>query len=277
MKHFLTTVSRTAVRDIIDFIYPPRCLVCQRRNPEYLQCIAPYTPCPYLCSTCQPSLPQAFSSWIPPKGIGCNITRCPCCREPGPTNDICIACKVLLAPTSVLDSVWIYEGPAEQVIKTYKYGHQRPLADYFAQQLATVIRKHLSGEGKTAIVAVPSSRSAIRRRGFSHMALIAQRLSRLLEIPFFPQALRCSKQQRPAQVALRLAERYRYLRTAFAAGTQDIVGREIILIDDVLTSGASLFSAAEVLRTSGAERITGVTLARSPRFKRNRVVAGICS
>ncbi|MFN8388933.1 MAG: phosphoribosyltransferase family protein [Bdellovibrionota bacterium] len=121
------------------------------------------------------------------------------------------------------------------------------------------------------IIPIPSSAASIRRRGFHHTASIAADLSRQYEVPMLRFALR-SVRDRKSQARLSPEKRSQNMFEAFAADRRFVHGKRVLLVDDLLTSGASMNEAARTLKESGAQTVDGVTVARSKYFGRNRVL-----
>jgi ComF family protein len=209
---------------------------------------------------------------------------CPQCGEPSSTpaslSDKCVACTIFPPPFSCLRSVLIYLGSTKQVLKRFKYGKQRPLADCLGRLLAQAAQGRIAevppfmDTNWQLLVAVPSSLDALRVRGFSHLGLVIREMSRILELPADNLAIRSGGLRR-TQAGLPLARRFNNVANAFYVVPKKVVGKKILLIDDVVTSGASLWSGAKALLDAGAESVDALTVARSPRFQVNRITAAL--
>jgi ComF family protein len=111
------------------------------------------------------------------------------------------------------------------------------------------------------IVPAPTATSRARHRGYDQAALIARSLATKTEVQYLP-VLRRSGQHH--QVGSNRAERLRQLQNAYRViRPANIVGKHVLLIDDVLTTGATLEAAAKVLKAAGAKRVSGVVFARA--------------
>lgn len=134
-------------------------------------------------------------------------------------------------------------------------GHR--LARMFASQLPLAPGEH------EVIVPVPLDSRRLRWRGFNHTMILAVPVARQLGALLCPRALRRTRAT-PPQVALPQSERQLNVRGAFAVGdSRHIVGRRVLLLDDVYTTGATAGECAKVLRRAGAARIDVVTVARA--------------
>ena len=113
------------------------------------------------------------------------------------------------------------------------------------------------------LVPIPLHPKRKHKRGFNQAALLARKLSHLIAIPCCEMALRRVRDTAP-QVGLSDSERLRNLHAAFQCSNRAlVVGKRLLLIDDVMTTGATLASAAAALVSAGANRVSALTLARA--------------
>jgi ComF family protein len=155
-----------------------------------------------------------------------------------------------------LDRAWSsasYEGVARNLVAALKFRHLLPVAGLMADRIQWLAPAHmLSG----TIVPVPPARSRLRRRGFDPAGELAAALAERLEAPLENCLARRGRQR---QVGRRRAERLGQPPRIDAPGT---VPRSVLLVDDVLTTGATLTACAQALRAAGAARVVAVTFAR---------------
>lgn len=155
-----------------------------------------------------------------------------------------------------LDRVWSatpYEGVARNLVAALKFRRLLPVADLMAEQIEWLAPAHmLSG----TIVPVPPAPARLRRRGFDPAGELATALAARLEVP-----LEACLERRGGgrQVGRRRAERVGHPPRVKAKGAAP---RSALLVDDVLTTGATLTACAKALRTVGASRVVAVTFAR---------------
>jgi ComF family protein len=119
--------------------------------------------------------------------------------------------------------------------------------------------------GADMLVPVPLNRWRLLRRRFNQAALLARELGRQTGLPYEPQIVTRPRRTR-TQVGLKPEERRRNVSGAFAiASGQEarITGRNIVLIDDVITTGATIEAIAKTLKSSGAARVDALALARA--------------
>lgn len=161
-------------------------------------------------------------------------------------------------------------------MKVYKYGIKRAAARSIALCLAEAAFS-LAGEQKAdccriwdMLLPVPASKAALRKRGFNHIGLISKSLAKLLQVPADLFTLYSAK-ERAAQAGLLLADRPGNAENAFLARERRVKGKRILLIDDVITSGATAAAAAHALLDAQASSVDLLTFARSPHFQKNRI------
>ncbi|NLM51565.1 MAG: ComF family protein [Firmicutes bacterium] len=222
-----------------DLLFPPRCLFCRQR-------LAANT---ILCSHCRLQVLE--------------ISRCcSLCGYPFParSNGNCPRCsgqKFLFAHTC---AVGLYAGQLKEAIRRYKYGGRTEMAAGFGKLLAQQITKcnwpHLD-----AVVPIPLHPQKLRQRGFDQAVLLAEVVAKELALPLKKSLRRC--RDTVSQTQLSAAERRRNLEDAFSAVQAGQMPKKILLVDDLLTTGATANNAAKALLAGGAEKIYLAVLGRS--------------
>jgi ComF family protein len=184
---------------------------------------------------------------------------CPTCALPtgGAT---CRSCAAAPPPVARTVAYGPYEGGLRRLVRALKFEGHDIVAAPAASRLAETIR-WAGLRGLEAVVAVPSTRRRNRERGYDPAALIARELARRLALPLVPALRRVG--ETPPQSALTAAARRANVAGAFR-GRAIAAGRSLLLVDDVLTTGATAFASAEALITAGARRIGVAVLARTP-------------
>ncbi len=201
--------------------------------------------------------------------------RCAACREPG--NYCCEPCARALPRAARWHGetliVFEYHHPVvRRLIWLLKYRGARDLAAFFAARLYEELIDHLSElelyhPGQTErwlIIPIPLGPKRLRARGFNQAAEIAKRLARFSAETFeFAPGVLAKIKDTPSQVSRPSREaREENLRGAFAVTSKaEVAGRAIILIDDVVTTGATLGEAARVLRAAGVKTVLPVAVA----------------
>ncbi|MCC6953922.1 MAG: ComF family protein [Deltaproteobacteria bacterium] len=241
-----------------------------------------------LCRECLPwvNLPPGMS-YLPTLETALRV--CDRCGERLEDDEerSCRMCSMEPLPLRAARSLFVYRDRAESIVCLLKYGGQSRLASVIARAFyfALVPNDPLSPFSGTEredpshsilphrdwnlIVPMPSAPRILRERGFSHMTLVARQLAPALRRQTEAFALRVGRDRDP-QASLPLPLREKNVRNSFSANPRLVSGRSILLIDDMLTTGASLQAAAEALLQAGARTVDGITFARSPNFQRYR-------
>lgn len=202
------------------------------------------------CPACRDSLP-----WNQPACRACALPL------PSPLQGACAAC---MTDAPAFDRAWTafrYETPVRGQIVDLKFrGTLMP-----AHVLGTLMAERLARRAEPLpelLVPVPLHASRLRRRGFNQALEFGRALARLLAIPLAATAARRTRPTRE-QTDLSAAERRRNLRGAFEV-TAAVRGRHIALLDDVITTGATLGELARAARAAGARTIEAWAVARTP-------------
>jgi len=159
----------------------------------------------------------------------------------------------------------LYKGQLIRAIMLLKFERVEPLGRWFAERLAEVARREAMLDAVDVVVPVPLHRQRERERGYNQADLIAKPLARKLGLPYRTVLLVRIK-PRPDKHILSLEERWDSVRGAFATRPGSKVDNlRVLLVDDVMTTGATLDAAAKALRGAGAKSVIGLTVARAAR------------
>lgn len=153
-----------------------------------------------------------------------------------------------------------YEGPTRRALLQLKYGGGTRLAGPLAAAAAPALRGLISISGRASLVPVPLHADRRRARGYNQAALIADALARLVGLPVAAVLDRARSTGR--QHHLDRAQRLANLRAAFEVRVAVGLPARAILVDDILTSGATLEACASTLTAAGCDTVYGFTLAR---------------
>jgi len=186
--------------------------------------------------------------------------RCPRCDHPARfAIDGCPGCEVLPDILVAVRSAVVLDFPAGDLIHALKYEGWGGVAEPLVQRMIPLVPSDA-----VAVVPVPSPPGRVRRRGYNPAAVLAQNMAEFLEIPCVDALLRPLESRR--QVGLSPAERAANVRGVFApapGASGAVRGAHIVLVDDVLTTGATASEAALTLQEAGATAVTLVTFARA--------------
>ncbi len=166
-------------------------------------------------------------------------------------------------PGHAWPDTWVgatYEAEVARIILAWKDGAASHLTSTLAHSLACVVSK--SGLPPSNLIPIPSAPGAVRRRGFEHTVNLAKATSRLLGAQWRTQKLLSHRGAASDQVGLTVAQRFRNAHGRYLAMTG---GEAVILVDDVVTTGATLGEAARALRDSGHRVLGAVCLAHTPK------------
>jgi ComF family protein len=218
--------------------FESQCTICRAwpAQPICEDCVARFAPPQPRCETC--ALP------VPP-----GVSHCGACVSGAPPLDACHA-------------VFAYAWPWTDCIAAFKFHGHAGLAAPLATLLRSAPWIEPALEQADLVLPMPLSAARLRERGFNQAHELAKRLAPRRADP----GILLRTRDTPAQSLLTRAQRLRNLRGVFALEPRRAVavqGRRIVLVDDVMTTGASVFSAAETLRRGGAAHITAIVLART--------------
>ena len=182
----------------------------------------------------------------------------------GPTGGtLCGECRSRTFRFDLARSFACYENPLVRAVLLLKFEELEPLADWFADRLAELVRQNPSISQADLVVPVPLHKQRRNERGFNQAELLSKRVARRLKLPHAG-VLLVRKKPRPDKHLLTQRERWESVRGAFAthAGSQ-VDNRRVLLVDDVMTTGATLDACAKALRDAGASEVFGLTVARA--------------
>ena len=239
---------------LLNFLYPPRCAACDVGLPidatrrVCASCLAAVEPPrPPLCRLCGAPLRAADED-----------ERCDHCRATPPSFD---SARAITRYRSGTDGSGIDGSSAvAALLRRHKYGLDQSLGRALAEYLDAA--PALEADAYDVVIPVPLHRSRLRWRGFNQAALLGAALARRLNCPLDVATL-ARVRSTASQTARDRAQRTRNVRDAFAVRRPlRVAGRRVLLIDDVMTTGATADECARVLRAAGARRIDVLTLAR---------------
>lgn len=158
-------------------------------------------------------------------------------------------------------AVYHYHGAAQRAILQLKMSGQKQRAKALADDMAALLQKHAVFQSIDAVVPVPVSEGTLRRRGYNQSALLAERICGALSLPLYDDVLIKTKETAP-QMQLSKEERKTNLAGAYQLKNKEqLSGKRILLIDDVLTTGSTLLECAETLYQADVKACFGLCAA----------------
>ena len=238
---------------LLSVVFPAGCRICEQPLTE-----ATRIP---VCNKC-------LNSFEPIGGTVCDICGNPVesARSNAGFEFVCPICAKDEGGSHSFDRVrsWsFYDGAMVRAILLLKFEDIEPLGAMFSRFLAEVVVRAGTNFEADVVVPVPLHRQRERERGYNQAALIAKPLAKVLGLPC-KSVLLTRIRPRPDNHVLTARERWDSVRGAFATRPGSHVDNlRVLLVDDVMTTGATLYSCAKALREAGAKSVVGVTVARA--------------
>lgn len=245
---WLRRAGASVARGAIDVLLPPRCLACE----------SPVDRPGLLCASCFPryrfiTAPMCARCGIPFAHPG----------EAGP-GGICAACTARPPLFGRARAVWRYDEASRGIILPLKHADRTDLAPALGRLMA--VAGHALLEGADLVVPVPLHRWRLIARRYNQAALLAREIGRITGVAVVPDLLRRVRAT-PSLGELGAAEREAVLEGTIAVAPRHrarVAGRRVVLVDDVLTSGATANECARVLIGAGAASVDVLAVARVP-------------
>jgi len=248
-----------AAESLFAALFPSDCRICGAplvrisRLPVCESCVAGMAPLDgKVCSICGERVLSTYAH-----------------TEPG-EEPMCPVCRRIEMPFARAVAYGSYEGGLRELIHLLKYGGVRPAANVLGRMLAEAVAtlEPVFGQGPVAVIPVPLHKTKQRQRGFNQAELIARAALKLH--PTAPERLTLAadalrrQRETQSQIGLTNHQRRENMRGAFAVTRADEVnGRQVLLVDDVYTTGTTASECARVLRRAGASQFWVATVART--------------
>lgn len=240
-----SVISKTFAysRDVLlELLWPTRCAICDAPGENVV------------CKKCESGLRFIDPNLACPKcGTPFGIAQCTECNE--------LALRAFGTGVLPFDSMFssvILDDAAKRIVTAYKDQNEKRLCSYIVDAMRRYIPPEIFKSGYT-ITYVPDSKAALRRRGFDHSREMALELQGMTD-------LQCNAMfERPTgadQRSLGRRDRLSNMSKSIKLLADASIPEKVLIIDDVCTTGATLYSACEQLRSSGAKKISALTFGR---------------
>lgn len=231
---------------LADILFPRACVACTER-------VAAGDPLPF-CRLCAVSVEPLQPPY------------CLRCGQPfagdGP-NHACLRCSTHPPPFARARAPYLFGGSLLTALHRYKYGGAWELGGSLGALVAGGGYGDLVPTAFDLVVPVPVHRARLAQRGFDHVTPLARAVGRAGQVRMVPRALRRVRNT-PPQVSLSGDARRRNVEGAFAVrDRRQVTGRRVLLVDDVLTTGATVSACSRALRGAGASQVAVLCLARA--------------
>jgi ComF family protein len=228
---------------LLDRVLTPRCRLCGAACSTKQGAV--------LCAACH-------------AGVFAPRTRCPQCALPTPSAQMCGQCLATPPAYDATRCAADYDDASRALLLDFKFNQQPGLATFLATELQRAVLGTLGEQALDAIVPVPLARERLKARGYNQAWELARVLGEQLALPVNSSYLHRPLNTRP-QSSLDLKERHKNMRGAFVC-LQSVAGKHLLLVDDIMTSGATLNAAAATLKLHGAARVSCAVVMRTPYF-----------
>jgi len=219
----------------VDLLFPRWCIGCGKEGD-------------FLCYSCRCSLPRI----MPP--------LCPMCGKPQLSGILCPSCVNWQAKIDGIRSPFRFDGVMRQAIHQLKYRNLRALVVPLAKLLEEyLITNPVPGE---VVVSIPLHHKRLKGRGYNQSSLLAQELGKLINLPVVDNCLIRQRHAPPQAKTLTVEERRSNVANAFSCRDHRLQDKQVLLIDDVATSGSTLDACAAALKATGVTSVWGIVLAK---------------
>src|SRR3972149_385224 len=224
--------------NLLDCLFPKSCVGCGKKDT-------------YLCENCKSKIVIIKA----PTCLGCGKLK--------PKGQYCKTCRPKVGLTGVIIAAHYEEGPLKEAIHTFKYDFVYDLHEELSTFLAEALKRN-NFKKNYLVTYVPLHRSKENWRGFNQSKLLAKNVSLKLKFELIEEALEKNKNTK-RQIELKRGERFKNVEDTFRASAKyvdKVKGKRIILVDDIITTGATLNECAKALRDIGAKEVWGLVLGK---------------
>jgi ComF family protein len=235
------TAVTSAFREAVRFLFPNICMICGRVLVEGRNC-GHTTGKLQICTSCLSTFPVRSSSerWFP------------CLSHPSEQDP---------APDLSVWALFHYDAPVTMLLRSMKFNSKIYCGTLIGELIGREFPMDFPFEWD-AVIPIPLSEKRLEKRGFNQAEILAGGLAKHLNIPICNNVIRRTRNTHQQSRFTKPAERAANVKGAFAMGEEwDITGWNILLVDDILTTGSTMHEAARILLENGACRVFGVVAA----------------
>lgn len=226
-------MNHNLFKTILSILYPKKCIGCGEIIEEQN----------FLCNYCDQNI-ESFK--YDDLCLSCGFEKQSC------------VCKSHIFHFHNIVSLYKNEGIAQKAYYSYKFAKKEHYSQFFAKQMSILIQKCYNGINFDYVCCVPTEKRSVRKRGFDHTTVLAKKLSKIIQVPFRNDILKCNKFRKP-QHNSSLKERFDNVKNKYTF-ISSIKGGSILLVDDIRTSGATLDECAKMLLFAGADKVYCITV-----------------
>ena len=221
----------------MDFLYPNTCCFCGKVSRKSL------------CEKCEKEI------------IYVEEPRCKRCGKPIRTKEAeyCLDCEARVFAYEQGKSVWVHSGKVRWSIYQFKYHNRRIYGKYYAKEMLRLYADKIREWKIEMIVPVPLHRKRKRQRGYNQSEILARIISKNLGVPLGNHVVIRKKNTKP-QKSLQHDDRRKNMKDAFQVVRLDKGIRNILVIDDIYTTGNTIHEVAKCLRDAGAQKVFFLTI-----------------
>jgi ComF family protein len=227
--------SYQLIWEVLDWLYPPICGGCGKPGQRW-------------CTECVKNTIEV------PSPI-CSICGNPCNNE-----DLCPRCRIAPPLFTSLRSYAVFKGPIREAIHRLKYKDDLGMGEMLSRLMISSLEK--LNWSLDIVTCVPLGLVRFEERGYNQANLLARPTALFMRLPYSPRLLVRIKETR-TQVGLTVPERQKNMAEAFKVTSKSVRGKNVLVVDDVATSGATLNACARALLDGGASKVYGFSLARA--------------
>lgn len=224
------------IKTVIDAFQPTRCVSCGEitDDGEFL--------CNYCFEMLKPMNP---------------VNRCVRCGLP---KKECV-CKYRIYSFDGCIAPFVNDGIAQDITYAFKFNRKFTAADFLAEQMALCINNEYKNIRFDCITCVPMHKAKLRKRGFNQSKVLAKKISVITGIPY-SDLLACSGKNHAQHKITDIKKRFQNVKGKYKA-LKPLNGQTVLIVDDIMTSGATLNESAGILLHAGADRVYCVTALRT--------------